>query len=419
MKIYTKISLGLALGIIFGLLLSAAPEEAVPSPAKNFIFRALNMVGQIFLRLISMIIIPLIVSSLIVGTASLGDIRQLGRIGARTIGYFLITTAISVTIGMLLANYIQPGAGISEEVRQRLMEQSPAPAAAAAANRPIEDAILAVIPTNAFQAIAEGNVLPVVFFALIVGIGLALIPAERAEPVVRFMESVNEVIIALVAYIMILAPYAVFGIISVVVGRFGFELLLRLISYALVVITGLAICQFVLFPVAVQLLAGLNPWMFFAKIKGVMLTAFGTSSSSVTLPLAIETMEKEFGVSRRIASFVLVLGATINQNGSALYQAVAALFIAQVYGVTLSFSDQLVIMVTSSLSSLGAAGVPGAAVALVGLVLQSVGIPLEGIALILGVDRFLDMCRTVLNVTGDLSAAAYVARAEGEILIQR
>jgi Na+/H+-dicarboxylate symporter len=365
-----------------------------------------------------MIIVPLIVSSLIVGTASLGDIRQLGRIGGRTLIYFLLTTAVSVTIGMLLANYFQPGAGISPEVRAQLLSQNAPPAAASGASRPIEDSILAVVPTNVINTLAAGDVLPIVFFSLFFGVGLSVLAVNKSEPVIRFMESVNEAVIVMVNFVMKLAPYAVFGIITVVVGRFGFELLLRLFSYALVVLGGLVICQFALFPFCVQVLAGLNPWKFFAKIKGAILTAFGTSSSSVTLPIAIETMEKEFGVSHRVATFVLVLGATVNQNGSALYQAVAALFIAQVYGVSLTFSDQLTIMVTASLSSLGAAGVPGAAVALVGLVLQSVGIPLEGIGLILGVDRFLDMCRTVLNVTGDMSAAAYVARAEGEKLIQ-
>ncbi|MDZ7319332.1 MAG: dicarboxylate/amino acid:cation symporter [candidate division KSB1 bacterium] len=404
MKIYTKISIGLIAGVIFGLVLG--PKAAIVEP-----------IGKAFIRLITMVVVPLVFASLAVGTASLGSINRLGRIGFKTISFYLLTTAIAVTIGLLLANIIQPGAGLNETVKTSLLqnyqETSREQLNKAMANKPrLVDLLLQIIPTNPLRAMADGDMLGLIFFSLALGIALTYLPTARSQPVISFLEGLNEAIIQLVHLIMKVAPYGVFALIAAVTGRFGYTILITLIKYALVVLLGLMIHISGTYSVLLRVLGKMNPWRFFKGLRDAQLVAFSTSSSNAALPVNMKCCQENLGVPKEITSFVLPLGATINMDGTALYQGVAAVFIAQVYGLSLTALDQLIVVLTATLASIGAAGVPSAGIVTLTLVLQTIGIPLEGIALILGVDRILDMCRTVVNMTGDATCAVFIARTE-------
>jgi Na+/H+-dicarboxylate symporter len=425
MKLYNQIFLGLVLGVAVGAAVNAAGLGDGPAWTEG-VLPVLNFVGRAFVRLITMIVIPLVVASLMLGVASLGDIRTLGRIGGKTIAYYLVTTAIAITIGLVLALIVRPGSRITPASRDALAQQFAAEAGqqvAQAATKPgVWDVLLGIIPSNPIAAAAEGNLLPLIVFVLIFGAAVTLVAPERRDAILTFFGGVNDASMVVIDWIMKLAPYAVFALISSVISRFGLDVLMSLAIYALVVVAGLALHTFGTYGILVTLLARLNPLEFFRRIRAVPLIAFSTSSSNATLPVTIETAEEELGVSNGVASFVLPLGATINMDGTALYQGVATVFIAQVYGVDLGPGALLTIVLTATLASIGTAGVPSAGIVTLILVLQSVGLAAQasaGIALILGVDRILDMLRTVVNVTGDLSAAAYVARSEGEILVPR
>jgi Na+/H+-dicarboxylate symporter len=404
MKLYTKISIGLLAGIVFGLILG--PKAVWIEP-----------VGKAFIRLITMVVVPLVFASLTIGAASLGSIKELGRIGVKTILYYMVTTSIAVTIGLLLANAIQPGAGLDQTVETKLLqeyeENSQEQLAEAMANKPkMVDVLLKIIPTNPIRAMADGDMLGLIFFALALGIALTYLPTSRSKPVISFLDGFNEAIIQLVHLIMKTAPYGVFALIAGVTGRFGLPVLLTLIKYSLVVLAGLAIHITCVYGTLIRTLGGMNPLRFYRGMREAQLVAFSTSSSNATLPFTMKCCQENLGVPGEICSFVLPLGATINMDGTALYQGVAAVFIAQVYGLPLTMMDQLLIVLTATLASVGAAGVPGAGIITLALVLQTIGIPLEGIALILGVDRILDMCRTAVNVTGDATCSVFIARTE-------
>lgn len=423
MQLYTKISIGLVLGVVVG----AAVNVLGLADAlfwREWTLPLLNLVGNAFIRLITMIVIPLVVASLLTGVASLGDIRTLGRIGGKTVLYYLFTTAVAISIGLALALLVKPGSRIDAATRDELASEFTTDAAgkvALAADKPNTwDVLLNMIPSNPVAAAAEGNLLPLIIFVIIFGAAVSLLVPERRDPILSFFAGVNDASMVVIDWIMKLAPYAVFALIASVISRFGLDVLTSLAIYAGVVVVGLAIHAFGTYGTLVALLARLNPLEFFRRIKEVPLIAFSTSSSNATLPITMETAEEDLGVPNSIASFVLPLGATINMDGTALYQGVATVFIAQVYAVSLAPSELLTIVLTATLASIGAAGVPSAGIITLILVLQSVGLGSEaaaGIALILGVDRILDMLRTAVNVTGDLSAAAFVARSEGADLI--
>jgi Na+/H+-dicarboxylate symporter len=425
MKLYTKIFLGLVLGVVVGAAVNAAGLGDSPAWTGG-VLPVLNFVGRAFVRLITMIVIPLVIASLMLGVASLGDIRALGRIGGKTVAYYLVTTAIAITIGLSLALVVRPGSRITPASRDALAQQFAAEAgqqvAIAAAKPGVWDVLLGIIPSNPIASAAEGNLLPLIVFVLIFGAAVTLIVPERRDAILTFFAGVNDASMVVIDWIMKLAPYAVFALIASVISRFGVDVLKSLVIYALVVVAGLLLHTFGTYGVLVSGLARMNPVEFFRRIREVPLIAFSTSSSNATLPVTMETAEKELGVSNGIASFVLPLGATVNMDGTALYQGVATVFIAQVYGVDLGPGALLTIVLTATLASIGTAGVPSAGIITLILVLQSVGLAAEagaGIALIMGVDRILDMLRTVVNVTGDLSAAAFVARSEGEMLLPR
>jgi Na+/H+-dicarboxylate symporter len=411
LQLYTKVLIGLLAGVLFGML-------ANQWGFSDFVFSYIKPIGLAFIKLISMVVIPLVFASLLVGTSSLNDIRKLGRIGAKTMAYYLCTTVIAICIGLLLANTLRPGAGLSEQTRTRLIQSSPeesvTPIDTSLKKPTITDILLNIIPTNPIRAFVEGRMLQIIFFALMTGICLGLIPSERSRPVINFFEGVNDVIIKMVHIIMKLAPYGVFALISAVVADFGLDVLFVLIKYSLVVVTGLVLHVVIVYSLAIKIFSKQKVRTFFRGIRPAQLIAFSSASSSATLPVTMECTEKNLGVPGEIASFALPLGATINMDGTALYQGVSTVFIAQVYGLGLNPMQQLTIVLTAVLASIGTAGTPAAGVITLAIVLKSIGVPLEGIALIMGVERILDMCRSVVNVTGDASCAVVVASSESK-----
>ncbi|MEO1008963.1 MAG: dicarboxylate/amino acid:cation symporter [Planctomycetota bacterium] len=381
-----------------------------------------GFIGDLFMRCLRFIAVPIVLFSLIVGASSLNDIAKLSRIGGKTIGIYLATTALAITVGLVVANVVRPGTFVNQDTRDRLVADYEANAegrvATAQERREGITAwgqLLNLIPTNPFAALSEGRMLQVVVLALLIGIALSMIPEARAGPVIRFSEGMTDTIIKLVELLMKTAPYAVFALIVKVVADLGLDVLGALIVYSICVVGGLLVMALGVYPLVLKIFTGVNPGRFYRAIAPAQLLAFSSASSGATLPVTMECVEKRLGVSEEVTSFVVPLGATINMDGTALYQGVAALFIAQLFNMNLDLGQQLTIVGTTTLASIGTAAVPGAGTIMLVIVLQSVGVPLEGIAAILGVDRLLDMCRTSCNVTGDAMVAAVVGGTEGEL----
>jgi Na+/H+-dicarboxylate symporter len=429
LEIHWKILIGLAAGLVVGLVLNftgdgirAAAGDGVGRSIIEFFVGANDFVGDLFLRCLRFIAVPIVLFSLIVGASSLNDIKKLSRIGGKTVLIYISTTAVAISVGLLLANVLRPGEWVSEEVRARLSTGSTADVAAkieAATAPDTWTTMLNIVPTNPFTALAEGNMLQVVFTALAIGICLTLIPREKATPIIAFCDGLTDVIIKLVQLIMLAAPIAVFALLTRVVARMGLDVLGALIVYSLVVIGGLALMIVIVYPFVLRSFTGVGMRRFYRAIAPAQLLAFSSSSSSATLPVTMECVERRLGASEDVASFVVPLGATINMDGTALYQGVASMFIAQMYGIDLDFSQQLTIVLTATLASVGTAGVPGVGLIMLVIVLQSVGMGADvmagGLAIIFGVDRLLDMCRTTCNVTGDAMVCAVIAHSEGEL----
>lgn len=397
LKLTTKIFLGLILGILAGFLLQGAPEFAT-TYIKPF--------GTLFINMIKMIIVPLVFSSLVVGAASIGDIKSLGRIGGKTVLYYLLTTAVAVSIGLILGTVMNPGAGLSIPVNADMAAKE-APS--------IMVTLLNIIPKNPLKGLVDGNILQVITFALFLGVGCAVLPDGKGKPFLNFFESLSEIMYKITAFIMELAPYGIFALIAPVFATYGIDVLKPLAMVILAVYIGCILHAVLVYSTATKIFAKISPMKFFKGIMPASLTAFSTTSSSGTLPVTIRCVRDNLGVSEKISSFVLPLGATINMDGTALYQGVCALFIAQVYGIDLTMGQMATIVLTATLGSIGTAGVPGGGFIMLTLVLQSVGLPLDGLVLIAGIDRLLDMARTSVNVTGDASAAVIVAATENEL----
>lgn len=360
-------------------------------------------IGSLFIRLLKMIIIPLVFTSLVVGVASLGDLKRLGRMGLKTLVYYMVTTGLSVLVGLVLVNLIKPGVGVAP-----LM-----PAGPGLEPKGMLDILLEIVPTNLFQALASGDILPIIFFSLLLGTALTVI-GERGAVVQRFFEGAFEAVLRIVDWIMWLAPLGVMALLATTVAEMGIDLFATLFKYVVTVLVGLAFHGVITLGVVLWTFGGIDPWRYAQQMARALMTAFSTDSSSATLPVTMECVEQA-GISNRVSSFVLPLGATVNMDGTALYEAVAAMFIAQVYGIDLSFSQQVVIFLTATLAAIGAAGVPSAGLVTMIIVLRSVGLPLEGIGILVGIDRLLDMCRTTVNVWGDAVGARIIARSEGEL----
>ncbi len=405
-KLHTKILIGLIAGVPAGLLLGPRAELLKP-------------IGDIFIRLIWMIVVPLVFSSIMAGTASIGDIRRLGRIGAKTIGYYIVTTVIAITLGISLALTFHPGSRVGDANKERLLEkydEGIAEKIEIAAQRPgVVETLLRIVPRNPFESLSAGEMLQIIFFAIAFGIAASMLPEQKGKILIDFFSAASDAMTQLVKLVMKLAPIGVLALIAAAVGRFGAGILVSLAVYAAVVVIGLLLHMGIVYSISVKLFARLSPAEFFAGVRPAQLIAVSSSSSNATLPVTMQCATENLGVPREIASFVLPLGATINMDGTALYQGVAAVFIAQVYGIHLSTPDIVTIVLMATLASIGTAGVPSVGIIMLTMVLRSVGLPLEGIALILGVDRILDMLRTVVNITGDASAALMVAATEGSL----
>jgi DAACS family dicarboxylate/amino acid:cation (Na+ or H+) symporter len=427
--LHTKILIGLVAGAAAG----GALNSILGAGDENLVFVAdhiTNPIGTLFLRLLLLLVVPLVFSSLVVGVAGLGDLRRIGRIGVKSLVYTLVISAISVLIGLTLANTIEPGKRISPRVAAQLAERfgkdaearvESATDAAKSADTPLLKVVKTIVPTNIFHSVGRENpdMLGLMFFALFLGVCVTMVPSDVAAPLVGVLEAVFAATQAGIQIVMRLGPYAVFCLLFTMTARFGWELLLSLGWFVLTVLLGLALHMFGVFSASLVLLSRINPLEFFRRIKTVMITAFSTSSSNATLPTALRVSEENLGVPRDINSFVLTVGATANQNGTALYEGVTVLFLAQLAGVDLSIGQQLMVVYLAILGGVGTAGVPSGSIPFIILVLAQIGVNPALIAIILGVDRILDMCRTTLNVTGDLTIATYVARSEGFELMRQ
>lgn len=382
---------------------------------KSTIATQIRPIGTLFIRLLSFLAIPLVIASLIVGASSLDDIKKLGRVGLKTITIYVITTAIAITIGLAAANYLQPGKKVNEEAKNRLMGEYQDDSAEAITEQldvDVIDFLITIVPKNPFNAMSSSNMIQIVFFAVVFGITLSLIDRKKAQPVMNFFSGVSETMIKMVEYIMKLAPYGVFALMAATIADFGFSIIMTLIWYIIAVVSGLMIHTFLTYSLLVKFMGKMSPLKFFKGIRNAQSIGFSTSSSAATLPVTFNNVEKNLGVQKQISGFVLPLGATINMDGTALYQGVAAVFIAQVYGFDLNIVEQLTVVLTAVLASIGTAPVPGVGIIMLVIILRSVHVPPEGIALILGVDRILDMMRTVTNVSGDSAVAVAIAGSE-------
>ncbi len=392
--LWARILAALVAGAIVGVI--AGPSAAAIKP-----------VGDLFINAIRMLIVPLIFFSLVCGVMSLKDPAKLGRIGGKTIGLYLITTMVAVILGLLVGALLQPGAGLQ-------LDRGALPPPTVAAAPSLLDTLLKVVPTNPVDALARGDVLQIIVFSILLGLAITY-AGERAAPVARVFEAGNEVIMRLVMMIMEIAPFGVFALMAWVAGTYGIGVLLPLAALILAVYLACLLHAFVtLGGVLVGLIGRLNPLSFFKGASEPGIVAFTTTSSSATLPVTMEAAEKKLGISNGVASFTLPLGATINMDGTCIYQGIAALFVAQAFGIDLSFGQYATIVMTATLASIGTAGVPGAGLIMTSMVLQSVGLPLEGIAIIAGIDRILDMARTSVNVIGDVAVSLIIAKSEGE-----
>jgi len=422
MALHWKILIGMVLGILFGLLMTFVSGGA------TFVLDWINPFGTIFVKLLKLIAVPLIIASLVKGISDLKDISKFKNIGVRTIVIYVLTTVVAITIGLVLVNVVQPGEGISDETINKLtqtyansggVQSKIAEASKQLKSGPLQF-MVDMVPDNAIKAMSENkSMLQVIFFTIFLGISMLLIGEKNAKPLKDFFDSLNEVVLKMVDLIMLFAPYAVFALLAnVVVSSNDPDLLVALLKYAFTVVGGLLL-MIVFYMILVSLITKKNPFWFLKNLSPAQLLAFSTSSSAATLPVTMERVEEHIGVDKEVSSFVLPVGATINMDGTSLYQAVAAVFIAQALSFDLSFSDQLMIILTALLASIGSAAVPGAGMVMLVIVLESIGFPAEklaiGLALIFAVDRPLDMCRTIINVTGDATVASIVAKSVGKL----
>ena len=421
LPLHFRIFIGMFIGAVLGLIANWQMGEESPLLA-GFVANVTRPVGQIFLRLIFMVVIPLVLAAIILGVAELGDPRHLGRVGLRTLVFTLVLSTISVIIGVTLANVIRPGAGLPDRTRDKLLQAMRANASAVKAPPPPKTGLailLDLIPENPVKAMVgamDGEMIAVMVFALVIGVALTLVDRRTVEPLLLWLQAVYEVVLKVIGMAMGLAPIGVAALLFSVTATAGLDALTALAWYVFTVILGLAIHQFVTYSLLVKYYARYSPWLFFSRIREVMVTAFSTSSSNATLPDTLRVAESELGIPRSIGGFVLTLGSTLNQNGTALYEGITVLFLAQFFGVPLTLGGQITVVLLSILSGIGTAGVPGGSLPLVTALLVTIGVPYEGIGIIVGIDRLLDMCRTTLNVTGDVTVAACVARSEGHIL---
>lgn len=421
-KLHWQIIIGMILGLLWGLLSSVAGwNEFTTTYVRPF--------GDIFITLLKLIAVPLVLASLVVGVSNLNDTAKLSRMGGKTILIYTITTMLAITIGLTVVNVMQPGKTLPEETRVSLMEsyggsiEQREEAAQVVQERTLLDFFVDIVPENFFEAASDNNnMLQVVFVAILIGIGIVNIPLQKGQVLINVFESLNEVIIKIVDLVMKTAPYGVFALMAVVIVDLAGDDLGQAINllgalgwYCIAVVIGLFLHVIIVYSSLFKLFSKMKLRDFFRAIQPAVLLGFSTSSSAATLPVTMERVEKNLGVEEEVSSFVLPVGATVNMDGTSLYQAIAAVFIAQALGMDLTIVQQLSIVITATLASVGAAGVPGAGIIMLVIVLQAIQVPVEGIALILGVDRILDMMRTAVNITGDAAVSVAVAYTEGKL----
>ena len=419
LPLHWKIAIGFVAGLALGLLVYYGVGTEAPwvQALTRYVTQPFS---TLFLSLIFMLIVPLLFSALVVGVSEMGDIRSLGRIGWRTLAYTILLSGIAVLLGLVMVNVFKPGAGVDPLVAQQLLNESAERAQAIvkdSAEQPKGmDMLLAIVPQNVIGAASNnGSILALMFFALMFGVGIVM---SRETPAIatlkRGIEGVFEVSMTLIGLVIRLAPYAVFCFMFNLAALFGWDLVFRLGAYVLVVVGALAIHLFVIYPIALKVFGNYSPVRFFRGSQEAMLMAFSTASSNATLPTALRIADSELGLPRRVSRFVLTIGATANQNGTALFEGVTVLFLAQFFGVELSIGQQVMVMLVCILGGIGTAGVPSGSLPVVALICAMVGVPPEGIGLVLGVNHLLDMCRTTVNVTGDLGIAALVSKGEAD-----
>jgi len=413
MPLHTRMLIGFLAGAVAGIAANLLAADA--DWLNAVVTYVTNPVGQIFLRLLFMLVVPLVFSALVLGVVEIGDPRSLGRIGGKTLMFIVFVTGVAVTIGLVTVNLLQPGAGLPPEVGQAILASTADGASAIVARKDSlsgMDLLLNLVPRNPLASAVNGDLIGVMFFALLVGIAAAVVSSEGTRSFLGTMQGIYDICLRLIDWIIQLAPYAVAALLFSITAKLGRDVLVQLARFVGTVVLALAIHLFVVFPLLVKLIGGMSPLEFFKRAEPAILTAFSTSSSSATLPTTLMVAEERLGVPRRVGRFVCTLGATANMNGTALFEGVTVLFLAQFFNVDLSLSQQVLVLFMCILGGIGAAGVPGGSLPVIATILVMFGIPPEGIGLILGVDRFLDMCRTTVNVTGDLVGAVVVSRGE-------
>jgi len=416
MKLHTKILIALVVGATLGIL--ANTQLGGTSAEVVWVNKYLaGPVGQIFLRLLFMIVMPLVFSSIALGVAGLGDLRKVGRVGGKAIGYFLGTTFLAATFGLIIVSVVNPGAAVPESVKAELMTTYAEDASARIQTQQQGnfgiDTFVQIVTRNPIKSAADGDMLGIIFFALMFGAALTLIRPERAKPMLDVLEALQDVVIKIVEMAMKLAPYGVTALIFGVTSRFGFALLKPLAGFVLVVMAALLLHLAINLSLILKFVIGISPITYFSRIRSAMITAFSTSSSSATLPAALHASTNNLGVPPKIAGFVLPIGSTMCMNGTSIFEGITVIFLCQVFGIDLTLGGMVIVIVMSVITAIGAAGVPGGSIPLLVGILAMMGVPGEGIAIVLGVDRILDMTRTMVNVSGDISATAFVAKSEG------
>ncbi|WP_026477928.1 dicarboxylate/amino acid:cation symporter [Alkaliphilus transvaalensis] len=404
MGLTTKIFIGLVCGLITGIILNKiGPNYVSDTLLVGGIF---ELVGQLFLRGINMLVVPLVFISLVNGAASMSDIKKLGRVGSKALLFYLFTTALAITIAIGIANVINPGIGLD---MSKLVTSEPNIQAA----KPFVQVVYEMVPTNIIAAMSQGTMLQIIVFALLLGTSLTVL-GDKVKTITDIFNQLNDIVMKLVDFIMLLAPYGVFALIARTFATLGFDAMAPLAKYMFAVLLALLLHTAITYSGLLMIFAKLNPIRFFKKFAPAMGVAFSTSSSNATIPVTLETVEEKIGASKNIASFTVPLGATINMDGTSIMQGVATVFIAQLYGIPLSMNAILTVILTATLASVGTAGVPGVGLIMLSMVLTAVGLPVEGIALIIGIDRILDMTRTAVNITGDAICTTIISKLEGE-----
>lgn len=416
MKLHTKILLGLGIGLAVGVATNLT--VGVDNPTVEWINRYVAVpVGQVFLRMLFMVVMPLVFASIALGVAGLGDIRKVGRVGGKAIGYFFITTCLAATLGLVVVNVMRPWERVAPETRVELMERFAGDAstrveAAATTAKFGPETFINIVPRNPIQAAANTDMLAIIFFGLMFGAALTLMAVEKSKPMIDWLEALNEVVIKIIGFAMNLAPYGVACLIFTVSSRFGFDLMIAVAAFVVTVLLALALHVGITLFAVLRFSIGISPMLFVSRIKSALITAFSTSSSSATLPTGLNVSEYQLGIPRKVAGFVLPIGSTMCMNGTAIFEGITVIFLAEIFSVDLTITQMAIVMIMSVITAIGAAGVPGGSIPLLVGILTMFGVPGEGIAIVLGVDRILDMSRTTVNVFSDLTACAWVAKSE-------